>query len=137
MESSQHPLALIQARYLLSGLKLAAFLSDADGCLVFFNDAAGRLVGRRFEETGPLDREKWNASFGPLDAAGTAMDSEGLPLTIALHEGRPAHGRYHVRLAGGVLTKVETSALPLVSQDGFAGAMVVFWPVSDPPSRDG
>lgn len=136
MEPDQHPLALIQARNLLSGLKLAAFLADDQGCLVFFNDAAGRLLGRRFEETGPLDRDTWNEAFGPLDEHGTPVGSEGLPLAIALREGRPAHGRYHVRLAGGVLTEIETSALPLVGQTGFAGAMVVFWPVADPPSRD-
>jgi PAS domain-containing protein len=136
MEPDQHPLALIQARNLLSGLKLAAFLADDQGCLVFFNDAAGRLLGRRFEEIGPLDRDTWTATFGPLDDRGEAIDAEALPLAIALREGRPAHGRYQVRLSGSVLTEVETSALPLVGQTGFAGAMVVFWPVAHPPSHD-
>jgi hypothetical protein len=45
---------------------------DERGTLVFFNEAAGALVGRRFEETGALEPREWGEAFGPFDAAAGA-----------------------------------------------------------------
>jgi hypothetical protein len=54
-----------------------------------------------------------------------------LPLTVALREGLPANGRFHVRVHGGDLLEVDVSALPLVTAHGFQGALVVFWQAGD------
>ena len=128
---ASQPLELILARNLISGIGLAAFLVDPDGVLVFFNDAAGQLVGRRFEEVGRLQREEWNSEFGPFDEFGQLMPQDSLPLTSALREGLPANGRFRVRGRGDKIVEVEVSALPLVEVDGFKGAIVVFWPADD------
>ena len=121
------PLELILARNLVSGIGLAAFLVDPDGVLVFFNDAAGELIGRRFEEVGRLRREEWN-EFGPFDEFGKLMPTEDLPVTIALRKGLPAHDRFRISSGGSdELLEVDVSALPLSSADGFKGAIVVFW----------
>jgi hypothetical protein len=48
-------------------------------------------------------------------------------VTQALREGLPAHGRFHVCLRDKQLAQVEVSALPLVSAEGFRGAVVAFW----------
>jgi PAS domain-containing protein len=56
MAEAQKPLELILARNLLSSISTPAFQVDERGTLVFFNEAAGALVGRRFEETGALGR---------------------------------------------------------------------------------
>jgi PAS domain-containing protein len=122
-----HPVELILARNLVSGITLAAFLVDPDGVLVFFNDAAGELIGRRFEEVGRLRRDEWSSEFGPFDEFGKLMPTEHLPLTVALREGLPAHDRFHVSVRGGELVEVDVSALPLATADGFKGAIVVFW----------
>ena len=53
------PLLLVQARNLITNLALPALLTDADGQLLFFNDAAAALLGRGFEEVGRLPREDW------------------------------------------------------------------------------
>ncbi|MEA2470248.1 MAG: hypothetical protein QOE38_1247 [Thermoleophilaceae bacterium] len=122
------PLELILARNLISGIELAAFLVDPDGVLVFFNDAAGELVGRRFEEVGRLPREEWSSEFGPFDEFGKLMPTDTLPLTVALRQGLPAHDRFRVSSSGdGELVEVDVSALPLGTADGFKGAIVVFW----------
>ncbi|MEA2409962.1 MAG: hypothetical protein QOC77_523 [Thermoleophilaceae bacterium] len=122
------PLELILARNLISGIELAAFLVDPDGVLVFFNDAAGELVGRRFEEVGRLRREEWSSEFGPFDEFGKLMPTDTLPLTVALRQGLPAHDRFRVSSSGdGELVEVDVSALPLGTADGFKGAIVVFW----------
>jgi len=123
------PLDLILARNLMSVLETPAFMVDAEGVLVFFNEAAGALLGKRFEETGRLTREQWNA-IGPVDEDGNPIDSENMPLSVALREGRPAHGRFRICTDSRAIVEVETSAVPLVSAGDFHGAMVVFWPVA-------
>jgi len=121
------PLELILARNLVSAITLAAFLVDPDGRLVFFNDAAGELVGKRFEEVGRLRQEDWSSEFGPFDKFGEMLPTEELPLTLALREGLPAHDRFHMSVRGEELVEVDVSALPLTTADGFEGAIVVFW----------
>ena len=121
------PLELILARNLISGIMLAAFLVDPDGVLVFFNDAAGELVGRRFEEVGRLRQEDWASEFGPFDEFGKMLPTEDLPLTVAIRDGLPAHDRFHMSTRDEQLVEVDVSALPLSTADGFKGAIVVFW----------
>jgi PAS domain-containing protein len=125
-----HPIELILARNLVSNIKLAALLLYPDGVIVFFNDAAGDLVGRRFEEVGPLSREAWSEEFGPFDEFGAVVPTDGLPVTVALREGLPATDRVRVRFKAEELLEIEVSALPLTTVHGFQGALVVFWPAA-------
>ncbi|MDQ6915358.1 MAG: PAS domain-containing protein [Actinomycetota bacterium] len=128
----QQALELILARNLLSSISTPAFLVDADGVLVFFNEAAGTLLGRRFEESGKLTAEEWGRAFGPFDQSGQPIPFERLPLTIALREGRPAHASHCIHSSGGEQHDIEVSALPLVSTDGgFRGALAIFWPTQE------
>ena len=131
MAAQPQRLLLVQARNLLTNLALPALLTDPDGNLLFFNDAAADLLGRRFEEVGRLPREEWGRDVGPFDEEGRALVTDSLPLGRALREGHPAQGRFTVRLGGGELREVEVTALPLQEPDFFEGAMVVFWPVED------
>jgi PAS domain-containing protein len=52
MVADQRPVELILARGLMANIATPAFLVDADGTLVFFNDGAGDLLGLRYEDTG-------------------------------------------------------------------------------------
>lgn len=131
MTVKHQPLLLIQARNLITSLALPAFLADPDGRLLFFNDAAAALLGRRFEEVGPLPQEEWAREIGPFDEDGTPLATDHLPLATALREGHPAQGRFHIRLGEDGLREVEVSALPLLEPDFYEGALVVFWPVED------
>jgi PAS domain-containing protein len=133
---AQEPLELILARNLVSIVSLAAFLVDVDGRIAFYNEAAARIVGRSFEETGKLAREQRNARFGPFDEHGAALPSDELPLATALREGRPAFGRFHIRGEAGLL-EVEAGALPLVGPAGYHGAIFVFWVLAGPSVEAG
>jgi PAS domain-containing protein len=125
---TSQPVELILARNLISAVELAAFIVDPDGVIVFFNNSAGTLIGRRFEEVGPLPREQWNSTFGPFDEFGQLMPTDSLPLTVALRDGLPVNGHFHVRLhEEDELIEVDVSALPLRTAHGFQGALVVFW----------
>ena len=46
--SAQRPLELILARNLLSALSTPAVLVNHQGDVLFYNEAAGALLGRRF-----------------------------------------------------------------------------------------
>ena len=132
-EAEEQPLEMILARNLVSIVSLAALLVDVDGQIVFFNDAAAQIVGSPFEEIGTMTREAWNARYGPFDEHGAPLAADELPLTRAIHEGRPAYARFRVRGERGPL-QVEAGALPLLGPAGYHGAMVFFW-VADPIVR--
>jgi PAS domain-containing protein len=121
------PLELILARNLLSSLSTPAFLVDRTGEISFYNDAAGALLGRRFEEVGPMTPEQWTGSHGPFDEDGERLDWEKIELTQALRGRRPAHSRFFLHTADGTARQVEASGIPLVGLEGFHGALVVFW----------
>ena len=128
--AAEQPLELILARNLVSIVSLAAFLFDAEERLVFYNDAAANLVGKRFEEVGTMTREQVTAELGPLDKRGRELPVDEVPLAVALRESRPAYGRFFIHSDRG-LVPVEAGALPLVGPSGLHGAMVVFWVPED------
>jgi PAS domain-containing protein len=134
---ASQPVELILARNLIASVELAALIVDPDGVVVFFNGSAGELIGHRFEEVGPLKREEWNARFGPFDELGQPLPTGSLPLTVALREGLPANGRFHVRARNEELVEVDVSALPLLTAQGFRGAVVFFWRAADDGGRAG
>jgi PAS domain-containing protein len=124
----EQPLELILARNLVSVISLAAVLVDAEGRIVFYNDAAAQLVGEPFEEIGTMTRDEWNARYGPVDEQGGTLAADELPLAVAVREGRPAYARFRIRAAQAPL-EVEAGALPLLGPAGYHGAMVFFWVV--------
>jgi len=133
----QKPLELILARNLLTSVTTPAFLVAKDGTLLFYNEGAGALIGRPFEDTGQLGLEEWTRRFGPFDENEEPLSFENLPLTRALSEGRPAHDEFSVRSADGVMHKIAASAMPIVGTGtGASGVMVIFWPVDEAQARE-
>ncbi len=137
MSGSQKPLELILARNLLTSVTTPAFLVARDGTLLFYNEGAGALIGRPFEDTGQLDLAEWTRRFGPFDENDEPLPFDDLPLTQALKEGRPAHAEFSVRSADGVMHQIAASAMPIVgAATGASGAMVIFWPVDEEEARE-
>jgi PAS domain-containing protein len=125
---SQRPLELILARNLMSALSTPAFLVDEGGVLVFYNEAAGMLLGKRFEELGTVGADEWGSLFGPFDADGEPIPYDELPLVVAVRNGRPAHADFEIRSTDGARHTVEVSAFPILTAHGSQGAIAVFWP---------
>jgi PAS domain-containing protein len=137
MSGSQKPLELILARNLLTSVTTPAFLVATDGRLLFYNEGAGAMLGRPFEDVGQLEPAEWTEAFGPLTDDGEPIPLEDLPLTKALREGRPAHSEFCVRSANGSHHKIAASAMPIVgTANGASGAMVIFWPVDAEHARE-
>jgi PAS domain-containing protein len=126
---SQKPLELILARNLLTSISTPAFLVDSDARLLFYNEAAGALLGRSFEEAGQMTAGEWTSAFGPLGDESDPIPVDNLPLTPMLREGRPGHGEFRIRSSNGTEHAIEASAFPLVGpNDEESGAMILWWP---------
>jgi PAS domain-containing protein len=135
--AAQRPLELILARNLLTSISTPAFLVDQNAALVFYNEAAGALLGRSFEDAGRMSPEDWTATYGPFGEDGKPLELDELPTTQAVRNGRPAHGEFRIRSANGVEHEIESSAFPIVaSEEGSSGAMIFFWPVESNGSGD-
>jgi PAS domain-containing protein len=128
---TQRPLELILARNLMSALSTPAFLVDEGGLLVFYNEAAGMLLGKRFEELGTVGPQEWGSLFGPFDENGEPIPYDELPLVAAVRGGRPAHAELTVRSTDGTQHEVEVSAFPIQTAHGSQGAIAVFWPTAN------
>ena len=127
--AAQKPLELILARNLLTSISTPAFLVDQTAALVFYNEAAGALLGRSFEDAGRMTPEEWTSKYGPFDADGKPVELDELPTTRAVRDGRPAHAVFTIRSANGGTREIESSAFPIVaSEEGSSGAMIFFWP---------
>jgi PAS domain-containing protein len=131
--SSQRPHELILARNLLSSLSTPAFLASASNDIVYYNEAAGVLLGRRFEESGTMSAEAWLSDFGPLDERGEPIPFDEQEITIALRANRAAHARHRIRSLSGEVHVVEVSGVPVIGASGFHGAMVFFWDTGESP----
>jgi len=124
----QKHLVLILAREFASSLSTPTLIADERGYLVFYNEAAEAVVGRRFAEAGEMPLDDWLAAFEPRTLASEPIPPERRPARIALDERRPAHLRYLVKSADGVEREIEVTAFPLFAHtDEFVGIVVIFW----------
>jgi PAS domain-containing protein len=131
------PLELIQARNLISRLSTASFLVDGKGTLLFFNEAAGELLGMTFEEAGPMEPGTWGTRFRPRVPGGRDLELGELPLAIAVQSGNPGYARMEITGADGEDHLIEVTALPLMGGGEQAGSMAIFWPVAEDESAEG
>ena len=124
----QHQIEVILMRELASYLAMPIFLVDPGGNLLFYNEPAEKILGHRYEETGPMPAQAWATIFQPTDEDGHTLPAERLPLIVALQEARPAHSGFWIRGLDGVLRQIEVIAFPLLGQsDRRLGAVAIFW----------
>jgi PAS domain-containing protein len=123
----QKHLALILARELASQLVTPTFIADADGELVFYNEPAEDVLGRRFAEAGAM------ALFQIEDLDGKRLPLERHPGGIALAEGRPAHERLRFTALDGRKRLVAVTAVPILASAGeCVGVVIFFWEEREP-----
>lgn len=119
---------VILARHFASCLAMPTFIVDPVGTLLYYNESAEGILGRRFEETGEMTFLEWAGAFDPVDHAGAPMTAEELPLARVLAEKKPVHRRIQIRNFDGVRRSIEVTAFPLIGQaNRFLGALSIFW----------
>lgn len=128
------PIELILVRHLGSLLTVPLFLVDRDGTMVFYNEAAERVLGQRFDDAGEMGFETWTSIFAARTPAGVLVPAEENPLTRALREGRPTYARLNVTGLDGEPRSLEVAALPIDGHGGSRlGAMALFWESDEGP----
>jgi PAS domain-containing protein len=126
--TQQRSIVLILARDLASMLATPMLIVDAEGTLIFYNEAAGAILGRPFTEAEPMAFGDWARAFDPRDAEGNPVALVETPLGIVLTERMPAHRTLLIRSVDGVERVVESTAFPLYARaDEFVGGVAVFW----------
>ncbi len=124
----QRNLVLILARQFAAQLATAVFLVDAAGTAIYYNEAAERLLGRRFIEGHGMSAEEWSTVFHPSDDDGNLVPLQELPIGVAILHREPSHGSVTIRGADGVHRRIEITSFPLFAHtDDFVGAIAIFW----------
>jgi PAS domain-containing protein len=126
---AQHPVEMILTRQLAGYLSVPVVLVDTTGTVIFYNEPAERILGVRFEETGPIDPKEADRLIELSDDPAVESSDVGRPLEIALGERRPAHAhRFMLRRTDRVRLQIEITAFPLIGQEGkLLGAVAMFW----------
>jgi PAS domain-containing protein len=123
-----HPIEIILTRQLAEYLSVPVFLVDPKGDLLFYNEPAEAILGRRFEETGGMSAEVWATCFTPVDENDRPLAPEDLPLMMTLATRLPAHKRFRILGQDGVSRRIDVTAIPIAGLNGdFLGAAALFW----------
>jgi PAS domain-containing protein len=127
-EGGQRNLVLILARSFAAQLATAVFLVDAQGMVIYFNEAAERLLGQRFIEGAGMAPEEWSTRYRPRDSEGRPIPLESLPLGVTMLTRKSAHGILTIAGGDGVDRRIEVAAFPLFARtEDFVGAIALFW----------
>lgn len=133
MSAPQRNLLQIMARDFASRLATATFLVDPSGSLIYYNEAAERILGQPFVEGRAMPAREWATTFEPESESGDRLPLESLPLGVALTRHQPAHGSLHIVGGDGVARTIEVTGVPLFAHAGeFVGAIAIFWEPETP-----
>ena len=112
------PLELILMRQLAAVLRTPVFLVDGRGTLLFYNEPAEALLGRRFSEAGAMNLKTWSTVLRAADERGRPLAHDALPLVVALRKRRPAQRVIRIIGLDGAKRTIEVTALPLEGLNG-------------------
>lgn len=127
-QQQQRNLVLILARQFAAQLATAVFLVDARGTVIYYNEAAERLLGRRFVEGRGMTAEEWSTTFRPRHDSGEHMPLEQLPIGVAIVQQEPAHGAVTIQGADGIERRIAVTSFPLFAHtEDSVGAIAFFW----------
>lgn len=127
-----YPIEIILNRQLADCLAIPVFITDTVGNLLFYNESAEDILGKRYEDTGEMPVEEWSTIFKSKDASGKLLDPEELPLVRALLHQRPFFNTFWIENLKGKTEKISVSAYPIIGRTGiFVGAVAIFWRALD------
>ena len=124
----QMEIELILMRQLASHLTMPIFLYGPDEQLLFFNEAAEKLIAVSFDEADDMPPDRLATLFRTKTEEGKRLPSDQLAIVIALRERRPVHQPVRFRALDGVWRTIDVTAIPLEGQGGRQlGAVAIFW----------
>lgn len=123
-----YEIEIILNRQLADCLSIPVFITDIDGNLIFYNEPAETVLGKRFEETGEMPVAEWSTIFKPLDENGDPLPPGELPLVKTLDDEYPHHKKFYIESLKGERQHISVTSYPIISRAGkFLGAVAIFW----------
>ena len=111
---------------LLVLLALPVLIVDPSHVVVYYNEPAEQMLGRRFDE-GSIPGTRWSDDFAFTDDSGEPIPASEMMLTRTLRTRQMSHGRVWMRGRDGVRRHMSEVALPLIGNAGrFLGAVAIF-----------
>ncbi len=133
----QRPIEIILARQLASYLAVPILIVDRELNLLFFNESAEPILGRRFDETGEIRRGEWNDLLRPTGANGDPIPRDEQVLIRAVERNEPSHRRSWFTMLDGATRVIEGIGFPLETREGgLLGGMATFWEVREPAAAE-
>lgn len=125
---AQRPIEVILLRQWASYIAVPMWITDEMGNLIYYNEPAEAILGKRFDEVGMIHAEDLAEVFHTTDMDGEPLESKELPIFKALVEGLPAHRPIKFQAFDGSYRTIEVTALPIEGQGGrHLGVMAMFW----------
>ena len=123
-----YEIEIILNRQLADCLSIPAFITDTTGNLIFYNEPAEEILGKRFEETGEMPVGEWATVFKPMDDEGIILPPDELPLVKTLRDAYPYHKTFWIESLTGKNQKISVTSYPIIGRTGkFLGAVAIFW----------
>ena len=123
-----YEIEIILNRQLADCLSMPVFITDTTGNLIFYNEPAETVLGKRFEETGEMPVEEWSTVFKPMDKDGIPILPKDLPLVKTLKDAYPYHKTFWIESLKGKNQKISLTSYPIIGRAGkFLGAVAIFW----------
>ncbi|HSB92274.1 MAG TPA: PAS domain-containing protein [Flavitalea sp.] len=127
-----YSIELILARQLAECLAMPVFLTDTEGNLLFYNEPAEAILGKRYEDTGEMQVNEWGTIFHNKDDAGNPIPPEELPLVKTLHNKLPYHKTFWIDSLQGKSERISVTSYPIIGRaENFLGAVAIFWRSSE------
>lgn len=127
-----YEIEIILNRQLADCLSIPVFITDTLGNLIFYNEPAEKILGKRFEDTGEMPVEMWSTIFKPIDELGAPIPPEELPLVRTLMNCYPYHKSFWIESLQGKTEKISVTSYPIIGRaEKFLGAVAIFWKAKD------
>ena len=123
-----YAIEIILSRQLADCLAIPVFITDTAGNLLFYNEPAEEILGKRYEDTGEMPVEEWSTAFKNKDENGKPLPPADLPLVKTLQNCSPYHKTFWIESLQGKAEKISVTSYPIIGRAGkFLGAVAIFW----------
>ena len=123
-----YDIEIILSRQLADSLSMPVFITDIEGNLIYYNEPAEEILGKRFEESGVMPVEEWGKIFKPVDEFKNPLSPEELPLVKTLRNVYPFHKTFWIESLQGKSQKISVTSFPIIGRSGnFSGGIAIFW----------
>ncbi len=127
-----YEIEIILNRQLADCLSIPVFITDREGNLIYYNEPAEQIFGKRYDDTGEMPVSIWATIFKPVDEKGNVLSPDDLPLVKTLKNCKPYHKTFYIESLNGKIEKIAVTSYPILGRPSrFLGAVALFWETKD------